>query len=308
VTLPPQTITARLAEGAQAAAPALVAKVVVTQTLDGDLGAVKVGDALTRTLETFAANTQAMMIPPPRFQAPEGVRLYPRDPVLNDVKTDRGDVTGGRRIEQVTYIFEEPGLYTLPAIEIGWVNADSGKRQVATAPAIRVSVAPAPAPRTEIAPPAPPGDAAEPATYSLWERPLAWLLGLVAATLAGLWGWGRFGPRLRAWRQARRQAWQASERASFARLKRACWAGDAASAYRELGIWARCEGLKTTQDLCQGEPALRCEVAKLERHLYGGRPALWNGPALLNAAATVRAARLAGNRHGSHAALPALNP
>jgi hypothetical protein len=151
VTLPPQTITARLAEGAQAAAPALVAKVVVTQTLDGDPGAVKVGDALTRTLETFAANTQAMMIPPPRFQAPEGVRLYPRDPVLNDVKTDRGDVTGGRRIDQVTYIFEEPGLYTLPAIEIGWVNADSGKRQVATAPAIRVSVAPAPAP-----PPNPP--------------------------------------------------------------------------------------------------------------------------------------------------------
>jgi hypothetical protein len=48
-----QTFTARLAEGAQlTAAPALVAKVVVTQTLDGDPGAVKVGDALTPTLET----------------------------------------------------------------------------------------------------------------------------------------------------------------------------------------------------------------------------------------------------------------
>jgi hypothetical protein len=309
VSLPPQTFTARRAEGAQAkAAPALVAKVVVTQTLDGDPRAVKAGDALTRTVETFAANTQAMMIPPPTFQAPEGVRLYRRDPVLTDVKTDRGDVTGGRRIDQVTYIFQEPGLYTLPAIEIGWVNADSGKQQVTTAPAISVSVASAPAPRAEIAPPAPPGEAAEAATHSLWPRPLAWVFALIAAALVGLWSWHRFGPRLRAWRQARRLAWQASERAAFARLKRACLAGDAAAAYRELGIWARCEGLKTVQALCAPEPALRCEVAKLERHLYAGTPAPWDGPALFNAAASVRVARFADDRHGSHVALPALNP
>jgi BatD DUF11 like domain len=73
VALPPQTFTARPAAGAPATAtPALVAKVVVTQTLDGDPRAMKVGDALTRTLETFAPNTQAMMIPPLTFQAPEG--------------------------------------------------------------------------------------------------------------------------------------------------------------------------------------------------------------------------------------------
>jgi hypothetical protein len=139
-------------------------------------------------------------------------------------------------------------------------------------------------------------------------RTFAWLFGLVAAALAAFWGWRRLGPRLCAWRQARRQLWQASERASFARLKRACLAGDAAAAYRELGIWARCEGLKTAQVLYEGEPALRCELARLERLLYGGTPAPWNGPALFHAAATVRAARLAADRRGSHAALPALNP
>ena len=308
VTLPPQTFTARPAAGAPAtAAPALVAKVVVTQTLDGDPRAMRVGNALTRTLETFAPNTQAMMIPPPTFQAPEGVRLYPRDPVLTDVKTDRGDVTGGRRVDQVTYVFEKPGLYTLPAIEIGWVDADSGKQQVATAQAISVSVAPAPAPGAEIAPPAPPGDAADSAAHGLWQRP-SWLFGLIAAALAGLWGWRRFGPRLRAWRQAHGEPWQASEAASFARLKRACLTGDAAAAYRELGTWARREGLKTAEALCEGEPALRSEVAKLERHLYGGTPAPWNGPALFDAAAAVRVSRLARDRHGRHLVLPALNP
>ena len=310
VTLPPQMFTARLAEGAQAtAAPALVAKVVVTQTLDGDPGTMKVGDALTRTVETFAANTQAMMIPPPTFQAPAGVRLYPRDPVLADVTTDRGNFTGGRRVDQVTYVFEEAGTYTLPAIEIGWFNADNGKQQVSTAPAINVSVAPPARSSTDIAPPGPPSDAAaESAPRTIWPRALLWSLGLVAGALAGLWGLRRFGPRVRAWRHARRQAWQASEPASFARLKRACLADDAATTYRELGIWARSAGFSTVQVLRERNPALRSEVTKLERHLYGNAPSPWSGPALLNAAATVRASRLAASGSHRRVALPALNP
>ena len=45
-------------------------------------------------------------------------------------------------------------------------------------------------------------------------------------------------------------------------------------------------------------------------HLYGGPPVPWSGPALFNAASTVRATRVAASGHGSHrpVALPALNP
>jgi hypothetical protein len=310
VTLPPQPFTARLAEGAQATgASALVAKVVVTQTLDGDPTTMKVGGALTRTVETFATNTQAMMIPPPTFQAPAGVRLYARDPVLADVTTDRGAFTGGRRVDQVTYVFEEPGAYTLPAIDVGWFDADSGKPQIATAPAINVSVASAPVSGSDMAPPVPPSDvAAEPAMHALWQRAFLWSLGGIAVALAGLWGLRRIGPRLRAWRQARRQAWKTSEGASFARLKRACLAGDAASAYRELGIWARCAGFSTTQALCERDPALHSEVTKLERHLYGGLPGAFSGPALFSAASTIRASHFGADSRHRPGALPALNP
>jgi hypothetical protein len=310
VTLPPQMFTARLAEGTSAtAAPALVAKVVVTQTFEGDPTSMKVGDALTRTVETFAANTQAMMIPPPTFQAPAGVRIYARDPVLADVTTDRGGFTGGRRVDQVTYVFERPGTYTLPAIDIGWFNADSGKEQVSTAPAINVSVASAPVSSSDIAPPASPSDtAAESSTDVIWQRAFLWSLGLIAVALAGLWGMRRFGSRLRTWRQARRQARHASEGASFARLKRACLAGDAASAYRELGIWTRCAGFGTMPALCEREPALGSEVTKLERHLYDGTPVPWNGPALFNAASIARTSRPAANGRHRPGALPVLNP
>jgi hypothetical protein len=239
------------------------------------------------------------------------VRLYPRDPLLSDVTIDRGAFSGGRRVDQVTYVFEEPGTYTLPAIDIGWFDAATGKRQVSRAAPINVSVAQVPVARTDMGPPAPPGDApAEPSTHTRWQPALVGSLALIAAALAGLWGLRRFGPRLRAWRQARRQAWEPSEPASFLRLKRACLAGDAATAYREFEIWARCEGCKTAQALCEREPTLRSEAARLEGHLYGAAPTPWNGPGLLSAVASVRASRLAAGRGSRHrpAALPALNP
>jgi BatD DUF11 like domain len=316
VTLPPQTFTARLADGMRATqSPALVAKVVVTQTLDGDPKEMKVGDALTRTVETFAANTQAMMIPPPTFDAPRGVRVYRRDPVLANVTSDRDDFAGGRRIDRVTYVFEEPGSYALPAIEVGWFNAKTGKQEISRAPEIDVSVIPAPAPRTDMAPPAPPPQdelARNSKARAAWQRALAWSLGLLIAALAALWALRRFWPRIHAWAQARRQAYQASEAHAFARLKRACSVGDPAAAYRELGNLAKCQGFKTVQALCEDEPALGWEIKKLERLLYGGTqaPAAWNGRALLDAAAGVRASRRAADRNvkGRRAVLPELNP
>jgi hypothetical protein len=162
----------------------------------------------------------------------------------------------------VTYVFEEPGAYTLPAIDIDWFDAGSEKQQVSTAPAINVSVASAPVSSSDMAPPVPPSDvAAESAMHALWQRALLWSLGCIAVALAGPWGLRRIGPSLRAWRQARHQAWQASEGASFARLKRACFADDAASAHRELGIWARCAGFGMMPALCERKPALGSEVA-----------------------------------------------
>src|SRR5262249_13361829 len=103
VALPPLRFTVRRPAGAPATGP-LVAKGEITPTLDRDPKDLKAGDALTRTVETIAANTQAMMIPPPTFAAPAGVRLYQHDPALSDVTTDRGGFVGGRRTDRVTYV------------------------------------------------------------------------------------------------------------------------------------------------------------------------------------------------------------
>ena len=311
VTLPPQTFAARLPEGAEPSrAPAPVSKVVLTQTLDRELAGLKVGDTLTRTIEAFAADTQPMAIPPPSFEAPAGVRVYRHDPVLADVKGDRGQLVGGRRVDRVTYAFEEPGSYVLPAVEVGWLDAANGRREVSRAPEIRVSVEARPGFSSALAPPAPAAPSA--AGGRIGGR--AWLAMGVALALGrlGVWLVRRYGPRLRGWSEARRRMRADSEPAFFAEVVRACAADDGAAAYRALEAWVRRTGAPSLAALAAGDPALRAQVTALEERLYGAHPAsgAWDGRALAAAASSVRERRRADDRRAAtgRAGLPALNP
>src|SRR5262245_46946332 len=253
VTIPPQKFTAKLPAGVAASgttpgAPAEpVAKVTVTQSLDQDLKTLKVGDTLTRTVSAFAERTQAMMIPPPAFEAPDGVRVYRKDPILTDETKDRIGFVGGRRTDRATYLFEKPGEYTLPAIEIGWFNVKTGKQETARAPEIKVSVAENPNAAPAIAPEPPPTQTAVPSAARRidWRR---WAPGAAGAALAALpltWLARRYVPLYRAWRAARRRARDESEPAYFARAERACRAGDPRVAYQALTAWAPRAGARS---------------------------------------------------------------
>jgi hypothetical protein len=65
---------------------------------------------------------QAMLIPPLPFEAPDGIRIYPEEPAVQDQKTDRGDFVFGRRIQSAKYLIQKEGDYALPAIELKWWN------------------------------------------------------------------------------------------------------------------------------------------------------------------------------------------
>jgi hypothetical protein len=316
VTLPARTFTAKLPAGAPAGAPgaAPVAKVTLSQTLDRRAEELRVGDALTRTVTAYAESTRAMMIPPPRLEAPRGVRAYPQDPVLTDVTKDRGGFVGGRRVDRVTYVFEEPGDYTLPAVEIEWVDPSTGKAEVARAPEIRVSVAPNPGFRPEIAPESPAtASAPAPAKPPIdWKRWLGWAVPVLAASLALAWLTRRYWPRYRTWRAARRVARAESEPAYFARVERACAGNDAPGAYRALGAWARHAGAASVGAWCaeHGSPDLRREIEALERALFAGSAPAggWSGRALARACASTRKTWLDRSREAEAGSpLPALN-
>ncbi len=327
VTLPETRISAVLPAGAaqQAGAPQQpVARITLTQSFDrpveGKAPALHAGDALVRTLDAFAEMTQAMMIPPPRIDAPEGVRVFSADPKLVDATGDRQGFQGGHRIDRVTYVFEKPGTYTLPAVDIAWFDAASGTSRKAEATAVTV-VVDARAAADAIAPEAPPVFGAdEGGRRGFWQRVArqrAWWAGLVAVILMAAIAGRRIARRWPAWKQARdaRQARRSvSEPVLFEEVARACRANDPARAYAALLGWSKahlgCGAAAWSASLQDDELARR--LRELETRLFAGgaSAAAWDGNGLLGALQRARSKWLAARRaqDPGDRALQPLNP
>ncbi|MBB3179247.1 BatD family protein [Variovorax sp. Sphag1AA] len=329
VTMPQTRITAVLPAGAEqaqgqgAAAQQPVARITITQSfdrpVDGKSEHLRAGDALVRTLDTYAEMTQAMMIPPPRIEAPDGVRVFSADPKLSDVTKDREGFLGGRRIDQVTYVFEKSGTYKLPAIDIAWFDAGSGKSQKAEAPAVTITVDARPG-SDAIAPEAAPVlGADEGGPPGFWQRVAwkRWLGGAVVVLLVTglLLRWvARYWPGWKASRQERNARMSVSEPVLFEAVAQACRANDAAGTYTALLHWSRahlgCTASAWSASLKDDE--LVRALSELETRLYGGNvPASpWNGSALLNALQRARSQWLAARALHPQAgrALRPLNP
>lgn len=282
VTLPPFKITAKLPPGAASAASAAggalmpVARVSIRQQFDRpDGAALHVGDALVRTLATSAAQTQAMMIPPPHPDAPDGVRVFAADPVLGDDNGPRGEFLGGHRTDRITYVFEKPGTYTLPAVRIGWFDAQADRARTAEAPERVVTVLAGVAAGGAIAPEA----ASAPAAAVVKPPRRSRVVDVVKAVVAGLgvlgavaWVGRRVARRLPAWRErqtARRAAHAASEAVAFAAVVRALREGQAGPADAALLGWSRHLGGTVSEwAAAQGDPELSVALATLRLTLY----------------------------------------
>jgi len=284
VQLPPLRISVRQPAGAAAAAAAgqgarPVARLHVTQTFDHSAGdgaiALQAGDALVRTVDVFAEMTQAMLIPPPHFDAPPGVRIFVADPQLSDAAPGGGSFVGGHRIDKVSYVFEQPGSYTLPAVAIDWFNTATQKTEAAQAPAVQVVVA-ARAAAAGIAPAAAPAAARTADTLAFWRRihGWRWLVAFALVVAAVLFGRPWLQRRAPAWQAARARrhaARQASEAVMFKAVQAACRADDAPRTYAALLRWSRAHLGASPQAWAaqRQDGALARELAALDRRLFG---------------------------------------
>lgn len=290
LVLPATRITAQLPAGASPAAaggPVMpTAELAIHQTLDRDATALAAGDALVRTVQIQAPNTPAMLIPPPHFDAPADVRMYAADPVLSDSNGQGGSFAGGQRTERVTYVFERPGRYTLPAVELQWLDPRTQKPASVVAPAVAVQVKAAGAGAGErIAPELPVGAAQAPARKPVpWGMVAACLLVLLVVAVPAGWAY-RCWPRWQASRTQARAARAVSDAVMFGRVLDACRAGDAKAAHAALLAWSRMHARSTPQAWAAGlkDAALETQIDALGRTLYrraeeqAGRP--WSGSA-----------------------------
>lgn len=251
------------------------------------------GSAITRVIQRKATDVPALGMADFRIAAPEGVRAYADPPVIDD-KVDRGSVEGFRT-DKVTYVFEKPGSYVLPALSQPWWDTDDRQARTETLAGVTVKVsaaaAPSQQPRWRDA-------------MADWRRFVIPVLGAALVLLLGTLLW----PRLSALWRRREQRHLASEAFARKALRRIAGTGDAPATYRALVTWL--ERLPPNgNDASRRDNRLQPLIAQLERSLFGmgGGWSKQNGVELAELVARLQAPRRSGLLHASPP-LPPLNP
>lgn len=260
-----------------------------------DPNQVQAGDVIERTITRRVSGCSAMLLPPVGIQAPEGVQVYSRDPVVED-KIDRGELKASRT-ETIKYQFQRAGTFTLPEITFRWWDPKSEKLQEKTLEGTTVEVA---APPQQIA--AADGNAEKSGGDKDANTIPAWAVAFGLLIVAGL----LYRPLKSAW-----NAWQVKSRSQELMVARevrsACRANDAPAAYAALLQWcgSRSSDEPVTPSEVFGEPWER-----LSAHLYGatGTAKSWSGESLLIAFEAARKQRQRRTRSEHGSALPSLNP
>jgi hypothetical protein len=237
------------------------------------------------------------MFPPLTSDAPESVRVYMADPIVQD-RTERGQSTA-ERSDTIKYQFERAGTFPLPDVSLTWwdVQASELKQEILPGETVEVEGT---VPAFEAAPKEP-----KP------QRPLAaWFLAIGLALLVAMKPTSRL---LAAWRALRRNP----EAVAARRLLAACRRGAPADAYAALMQWKRsacrhergnCLGLRLEAGDADD---LQREWAALSRRVFGveSSQSPWSGRQLATVFARVR--RQLGTTTPEHRAsspLPTLNP
>jgi len=127
-------------EDAQQWLPARELKLVEEWPEGLDLSsAVTAGEPLTWTLTLIADGLTAAQLPTITPTMPEGIKAYPDQArQMNDKKQD---TLIGVRQEKIALIPTRAGEYQLPAISVPWWNSRTGKHEVVSLPARKLSVA-----------------------------------------------------------------------------------------------------------------------------------------------------------------------
>ncbi len=116
-----------------------VTGLTLEETWSGDLGALKVGDSVVRTLILRAEGLDGAVLPPFSPENVQGLNLYPDPADISRTFVDGSIV--GTRIETSTYVALEAGVIEVPALDIAWWDVNSDSARTTSLPATRFEVA-----------------------------------------------------------------------------------------------------------------------------------------------------------------------
>ncbi|MEQ8954013.1 MAG: BatD family protein, partial [Gammaproteobacteria bacterium] len=116
-----------------------VSNLELEETWSSDLGSVRIGDTIERTVTMTAHGLDGAVLPPFSASPVSGANQYPNPPEI-----DRSFVEGsivGTRTESVSMVATEAGLLEIPQIAIPWWNVDTDQAEVTVVPATRIEIA-----------------------------------------------------------------------------------------------------------------------------------------------------------------------
>jgi hypothetical protein len=111
----------------------------VNDSFDKSPELLKPGDALIRSISMSASNLPAMMLPKAMTADIPGIAVYAKPARLID-KVNRGEYLA-ERTQVITYVFERPGEFQLPAETYHWWNLETRSAEMVTLPAQTIVVA-----------------------------------------------------------------------------------------------------------------------------------------------------------------------
>lgn len=154
-----------------------------------------------------------------------GLSIYPKDAVLDEKIDGRDERLTSSRMDRATYVFEQPGDFTLSEITLQWWNTDSGTIETAKLPVMEVAVK------------GQPSSAGQPLQRQLSDERLRGLSTLLLIVVVTTYVGRRFGPGCTRWLQGRLQQYRTSEPYAFRRLLESVQRGGEKETYRYLLNW-----------------------------------------------------------------------
>jgi hypothetical protein len=258
-----------------------------------------VGDAFIRTVTVTGDDVPGMVFPAFRLDEVDGLAAYPKEPVTND-QTERGALTG-QRIETITYVCEAEGTATVPDRTLTWFDLDANALKTVNVPGRTFTIARAAnsGSTSDSDAPAPNARSGEWQDFVMIGFVLV-LCGILAAL---------------AWRPCVRfyEKRSESERAYFARLRRACQSDDPHAVYVALLLWLDRLGPMCLDEFARPneDQKLSSMIAQLSDRVYacrGVNSAGWFGRPLFDRIALRRRVLLVAMTRRNADALPPLNP
>jgi len=260
-----------------------VQKLEISEAWPDSMPELKVGQALTRTIELRAQGASSAQLPEIMLPASDAIKIYPDKAKLEDEVNAHGIL--GTRIQSIALVASKAGTVQLPAIEIPWWNTQTQKMEIARLPqrsihiqAVRNPVVSTPTPEHKQVTPQNSSERhkQENSTTPLWMYSTIGIFLLWLMTLALWW---------KSVRSTQTTRPSNNKKDSLKRLKQACDQQDSQACSQALLAWAKqiapqhnIHHLGALQDYLDADA--KRSIHELEAVLFSGKNLTWDAQAL----------------------------